>query len=159
MGQRAEALAARYEQEIEGVIKTIEGLSDAQWAATCGEEQWTVAATAHHVGAQLPLEREYLTAAAAGTPMPQYTWDEINARNAEHAAKFSNVSKDETIKIIRENTSATADWVRGLSDEQLDRTSPLPLADGAEVSTQQLIEGGVLIDHAVSHHNSIRSVA
>jgi hypothetical protein len=157
MGQRAAELASRYEQEVNELVKTIEGLSDSQWAAKCNEEGWTVAATAHHVGAQLPLEREYLTAAAEGTQMPQYTWDEVHKRNADHAAKFTNASKDEAIKIIRENTSATAEWVRGLSDEQLDRKSPLPLADNAEVSTQQMIEGGILIDHTVAHHNSIRS--
>jgi hypothetical protein len=48
-------------------------------------------------------------------------------------------------------------WVRGLSDEQLDRTAPLPLANGAVVSTQNLIEGGVLIEHATAHLASIKA--
>lgn len=46
---------------------------------------------------------------------------------------------------------------RALSDEQLDRTGALPLADGASVSTQQLIEGGVLIGHVTGHLASIRA--
>ncbi|MEO6197760.1 MAG: hypothetical protein ABIP58_06585 [Dehalococcoidia bacterium] len=39
-----------------------------------------------------------------------------------------------------------AAYIRGFSDEQLDATINLPLAGGAAVATQQLIEGGVLID-------------
>jgi hypothetical protein len=65
--------------------------------------------------------------------------------------------KADAIKQLREKSKPVAQWVRGLSDEQLDRTGQLPLADGATVTTQNLIEGGVLIDHAVSHLKSIKS--
>ena len=51
----------------------------------------------------------------------------------------------------------TAAYLRGLSDDQLDRTGELALADGASVSTQQLIEGGVLIDHVRGHLQSMRA--
>jgi hypothetical protein len=47
--------------------------------------------------------------------------------------------------------------VRGLSDEQLERTAALALAGGASVSAQQLIEGGVLIDHVLGHMKSLPS--
>lgn len=72
--------------------------------------------------------------------------------------EFSAASKADVLQVIRDKGYAMADWVRGLSGGQLDRTSPLPLAGGADVSTQQLIEGGVLIDHARTHLQSIRSV-
>jgi hypothetical protein len=159
MGQRANALAEQFEKAMADLTKTIESVPDDKWSALCGDEQWTVAATAHHVGAQWPLEKEYLDAAAAGGTMPSYTWDDINKRNADHAEQHKSASKADTLKLLREGAPAMAAWVRGLSDEQLDRTSPLPLADGAQVSTQQLIEGGVLIDHAVTHLKSIRGVA
>jgi hypothetical protein len=157
MSARAEALASQYEQVLADLQAEIEQCPDSKWSAVCSPEGWTVAATAHHVGSQLPLEREYLTAAAASSPMPAYTWDDINARNAKHAADFAAASREDAIRIIRDNGLATAVWVRGLSDEQLDRKSPLPLANGAEVTTQQLIEGGVLIEHAISHLQSIRN--
>jgi hypothetical protein len=157
MGQRSAALADQFEQAVNELARTIEGCSDAQWSATCGDEGWTVAATAHHVAAQWPLEGEYLVAAAAGSTMPAYSWDEINERNARHAQEFTSVGKGDALRALRDGAPAMASWVRGLSDEQLDRQSPLPLANGAMVSTQQLIEGGVLIDHARSHTASIRA--
>lgn len=157
MSTTAEALAGRFEQAVEDLARAIDEASDAQWQAICGAERWTVAATAHHVGAQWPLEMEYLSAAAEGRQLPQYTWDEINARNEKHAKEFSGCSKADALRTLRENAGGVAKFVRALTDEQLDRTSSLPLAGGASVTTQQLIEGGVLIEHATAHTASIRA--
>jgi hypothetical protein len=157
MGKRAEALAGQFEQAVADLARTIDGLSDAQWAATCGQERWSVAATAHHVGAQWPLEMEYLTAIAAGKQLPSYTWDDINARNERHAKEFATCTRADALKLLREQSGAVAAWVRGLADEDLDRQGALPLADGATVTTEQLIMGGVLIEHATSHLASIRA--
>jgi hypothetical protein len=154
--ERANALAAQFEKAVGDLATTIEGCSDAQLKAV-GEEGWSVAALAHHVGAQWPLEREYLDAIAAGKPLPAYNWDEINARNAKHAQDFATPSKAEVLAILRNDSPAMASFVRGLSDEQLDRSGALPLANNAQVTTQQLIEGGVLIDHAAGHLKSIRA--
>lgn len=63
MGARSDALATRFEQAFTDLAKTVESCSPAQWQAVCGDEGWTVAATAHHVASQLPLEREYISAA------------------------------------------------------------------------------------------------
>jgi hypothetical protein len=155
--ERAGKLADQFEQTIKDLSQAIEGCSDEQWRALCGEEQWTVAATAHHVGAQWPLEQEYLDAISSGSPMPQYSWDDVNARNEKHANEFKNVSTGDVLSFLRDKAPAQASWVRGLSDEQLDRKAPLPLADNAMVSTQDLIEGGILIGHAQAHLASIRA--
>ena len=157
MGTRSQALADRYAQVVAELIQTVEACSDQQWAAICGGEGWTVAATAQHLGAQLPLEREYISAAAEGTAMPSYTWDDINGLNERRAKENAACGKSDVLKLIRDNTSAIGAYVRGLSDEQLDRTASLPLAGGATVTTQQLIEGGVLIEHATGHLASIRA--
>lgn len=157
MGGRAAALADRFEGAISELAKTIEQCPEDKWGALCGEEQWTVAATAHHVATQFPLEMEYLLAASTGTAMPPHSWDDINVRNARHAEEFTAIGKVDALKALRENSGPIAAWVRALTDEQLDRTAPLALANGATVSTEQLILGGVLIDHAVAHTKSIRS--
>jgi hypothetical protein len=156
--KRAAKLADQFEQTIRDLSQVIEQCSDEQWRALCGEEQWTVAATARHVGAQWPLEREYLDAISSGSPMPQHTWDQINERNEKHADDYKSVNKADVVSFLRDKAPAQASWVRGLSDEQLDRKAPLPLADNAMVSTQDLIEGGILIGHAQAHVASIRAV-
>lgn len=156
MSDRANALAEQFEKEISDLIQTIERCTDDQWKAKSGGE-WTVAATAHHVGAQFPLEMEYLTASVKGGPLPSYSWDDINKLNDERAKANADCDKVTAIRQLRDGSAEVSAWLRGLSDADLDRMNALALADGAMVSTQQLIEGGVLIDHARAHHAIIRS--
>ena len=156
MSQRATELSEQFEQAVAEFGKTVEGCSDAQWAAVCNAEGWTVAQTAQHVSGQFPLEMEFITAAAEAKPMPAYTWDDINSKNESRAGKNSSASKADVLKELRTGAASTAAYIRALSDEQLDRTGSLGLADGASVSTQQLIEGGVLIAHVTGHLESIR---
>lgn len=157
MSERAEALAKQYEQIIGELAATIEKATPAQWSATCGAEGWTVAATAHHLAAQLPLEREFIVAATEGAPPPTYTMADINSLNEKRAQEHAACSKDDVLSLLRENTQSITAYVRGLSDAQLGATAPLGLANGAPVSGQQLIEGGVLIDHARGHLASIKA--
>ena len=98
-----------------------------------------------------------MVAAAEGRPMPAYTWDDINGTNERHARELSACSKKDVLTLLRDGSLTMASYVRGLTDEQLDRTASFPLADGASVSTMQLIEGGILIDHVNAHVKSIRA--
>jgi len=77
--------------------------------------------------------------------------------NESRAEKNSSASKADVLRELREGAASTAAYVRGLSDEQLERTAALALAGGASVSAQQLIEGGVLIDHVLGHMKSLPS--
>ncbi len=157
MGQRSSTLAEQFEQAIAELTEAIEKYPDDKWFASTGPEGWNVAALAQHVSGQFPLEMEYLNAAAEGRPLPTYSWDDVNAKNDGRAAQNTKATKAEVLRELRENAAAAAAVVRGLSDEQLDARSPLALANGAEVTLQQLIEGGILIDHARAHLASIRA--
>ena len=157
MGQRTSALADQFEQAIAEFATTIEAIPEDKWAAAHGPEGWTVAATAQHVSGQFPLEMEYITAIAEGRPLPAYSWDDINGKNDSRAAKNGAASKADVLRELREGAASAAAYVRGLSDDQLDRTGELALAGGATVNTQALIEGGVLIDHVKGHLASIRA--
>ena len=157
MANRGAALADQFEKALGELTQTVESMPDDKWQATCGEG-WTVAATAQHVAAQFPLEKTYISAAAEGTPPPQHSWDDINGTNESRAKDVSAISKADVLTQLREGGKTMASYVRGLSDEQLDRTAPLAFANGAEVSAEQLIQGGVLIDHVNGHLKSIQAV-
>jgi len=157
MGSRAESLADKFEQAVAEFASTIERIPDEKWSAKGGPEGWTVAGVAQHVSGQFPLEMQYITAAAESKPMPSYSWDDINGMNESRAEKNSSASKADVLRELREGAASTAAYVRGLSDEQLERTAALALAGGASVSAQQLIEGGVLIDHVLGHMKSLPS--
>jgi len=155
MPSRAESLADKFEQAVAEFATTIERIPDDKWNAKGGPEGWTVAGVAQHVSGQFPLEMQYITAAAEAKPLPSYSWDDINGMNESRAEKNSSASKAEVLRELREGAASTASYVRGLSDEQLERTASLALAGGATVSAQQLIEGGVLIDHVLGHMKSL----
>jgi hypothetical protein len=156
MGKRSDDLAAEFERAVDDLAKAIESCSDADWNKRT-PEGWNVASTAQHVSGQFPLEMEYISAAAEGKPMPGYTWDDINNRNDNRAAKNTGVSKADVVRELRDGAKSTAAYIRKLTDEQLDRTGKLALAGGADVSTEQLLRGGVLIEHVTGHLQSIRS--
>ncbi len=156
MGKRTEALATQLDEAIAEFAKTIEGCTDAQWGAVCDAEGWTVAQLAQHVAGQFPLEMTFITAAAEGKPLPAATWDEVNGANDTRAAANRSATKSAVLQELRTNGASTAAYLRGLADEQLDRKGKLSLADGAEVTTEQLILSGVLIEHVTGHLESIR---
>ncbi len=156
MSERAKELAQRFEAAVAEFAETVEKFTPAEWAAICDDEGWTVGQTAQHVSGQIPLEMEFITASAAARPMPQLTWDELNSKNEGRAERNRSATQGEVVKELRTNAASTAAYIRGLSDEQLDRTGKLSLADGASVSTEQLIEGPVLIAHVGAHLASIR---
>jgi hypothetical protein len=155
---RSSALADQFEQAIANFAKAVESHPEDKWNATT-EEGWTAAALAQHVSGQFPLEMEYITAAAEGKESPAYSWDDINGKNDGRAASNSTASKDQVLQELKSNGASVAAYIRGLSDEQLDSTISLPLANGANVSCEQLILGGVLIDHVNGHLKSIQAVA
>lgn len=154
MSQRAEALAAKFEQANNDVIAAVEGCSDGQWSATCQDEGWSVAATAHHIAGGYPLITGLAQAMAGGTQFPALTAEQIDKRNAEHAQQFAGVSKDETLQMLREGGAAAAAAVRGLNDEQLDKKAVV-LQGQPEMTTEQMLDA-VLVGSATGHLASIR---
>ena len=157
MGTRSDELASTFEKAVADFAKTVESCSDAQWKAVCNAEGWSVAQTAQHVSGQFPLEMEFITAAAEGRPLPGYSMDDINGKNDGRASKNTGATKAAVLQELKDGAASTAAYIRGLSDEQLDRTGALALAGGAQVSAQQLIQGPVLIEHVTGHLGSIRS--
>src|SRR2546425_8152161 len=125
MPSRAQSLADKLEQAVTELANTIERIPDEKWSAKGGPEGWTVAGVAKHVSGQFPLEMEYITAAAEGKSLPAYSWDDINGMNERRAEKNSAASKAEVLQELREGAASTAEYERGLSDEELERTAEL----------------------------------
>ena len=152
MSQRADELAARFEQASRDFAAKVEALNERQWQAKTPEEGWTVAATAHHAaGASGPLAT--MVAAVAGKgPMPPVTQDMLNQLNADHAKQFERCTKEETLALLRETVPQATSVVRGLSDAELAQKAMLPF--GMEMSAEQVIEA-VLIGHLAGHTKSV----
>ena len=149
MSTRANALADRLEEGAQKLKAFSEGLSQAEWESICPNEKRSVGVLVHHVASAYPVEVELFQALASGKAIEGVTWDMVDQMNADHADSQGNCSKAETLELLQKNSTAAADAVRALSDEQLDKASPISLNWDAPLTTQYFIE-----DHPIAHNLS-----
>jgi hypothetical protein len=152
LSERANQLAATFEQANADAIATIEKLGEADWQKTT-PEGWTVAACAHHVSSSHEGIAQWVGAIANGVEIPSASLKDFEAPNAKHAAEYATCSKAEELAELREKGAAAAAFVRSLSDEQLERKA-VAVTGMPPVSAAQLIEM-VLIGHVKEHVGSI----
>jgi len=155
MGARAEELAKKFETSCGELNRVVEGLGDADWKKVTAAEKWPVGVVAHHVAEGHAGISGLIHVVAKGQPGPQVTMDMIHANNAKHAQEKANVSKAETLALLRANGDKAVAIVRGLSDAELDRSGKV-LVDVPAMTAAQAIEG-ILINHVNEHLGSIRA--
>jgi hypothetical protein len=93
---------------------------------------------------------------ADGKDVPALTMEVFDAANAQHARDFAEVSREETLELLRRDGAAVVSALRALSDEQLDRSAPMAFAGGQSWSAADVIER-ILIGHPTEHGASIKS--
>jgi hypothetical protein len=158
MGTQAEELARRFEAAHRAVVETVESLDEAQFGTRCEAEQCTVAALACHVAEAHAAIAEWVRAAAAGEALPEITMADIDRINAERATANAGCSKAEALQRLRTHGTAAVALVRGVRDEDLERTAPFALFGGTEVSVRTLIER-VLIGDPEEHLPSLQAAS
>jgi uncharacterized damage-inducible protein DinB len=156
MSERAQALAEQFEDANRELISTVERCSEAEWRAQTAAEGWSVAVTAHHIAGGHEAVAGLAQGLATGQGLPDITSQMLDEMNAEHAREYAACTKEETVELLRRNGQTAAGIIRGFSDEQLGRSAPAAIMDGAEMSTEQLVEQG-LIGHMRGHSESIRA--
>lgn len=149
MSERARGLADQFEQANRDLIKTVEGLSEAQWRTKTAGEGWSVAVVAHHVAGGHQGIAGFVTKIANGEAVA-FDMDMIHKGNADHAVQFANATKGETLALLRQNGASAAAAVRALGDTQLDR-----VGGSMGMTAAQVVER-ILIGHVHDHHGSIR---
>src|SRR4051812_7044908 len=156
MSARAEALAKRFEEQNAAFISSVEGISDAEWSApTSADDPRPRGVVAHHVASSFHPTLGLMQAFASGEGAPPVTWDIIHAGNARHAEQSANVSRDETIALLRDHGQQVAEALRGMSDEQLDNSASLPLMGDHAMSAEQ-IGDFLVVGHIGMHANSLK---
>jgi len=152
MSARTEALASEFESLSNDAIAFVRSCPDATWKAVCPDDARTVGVVAHHVATgDVPISQLVL-AVAKGQPVPPITMEMIDQANAQHAAQHANVTKEETVAALQENAKAAAALVRGLSDEELDRSATVV---GNQWTAEDVINN-ILINHVRHHLNTMQ---
>jgi DinB superfamily len=146
MTHRSQALADRV-QEGAGILAAFaDRLSDPEWKAVVPKDGRTVGQVVHHVALVYPIEVDLARAIAQGKAVTDVTWDVVATLNADNARKHAAVTKAEAVDLLRRNSQAAADAIRGFSDAELDTAAAFSLSYGAPMTAQFVIE-----DHAVRH--------
>jgi hypothetical protein len=121
-------------------------LTDTEWQTAVPKDGRTIGVVVHHVATVLPLEIQLAQTLAGGKPVTGVTWDVIHAMNAEHAREHAAVTKEQTLDLLRRNSSAAAAAIRAFSDEELAQAALVSLYSDAPLTCQFMLE-----DHAVRH--------
>ena len=146
VSQRANALADRLEQGARALETFAGALTDVEWQTRVPKDGRKIGVVVHHVASMYPLEIQLAQALAAGKPVAGVTWDDVHALNAGHANEYDAVTKEAALDLLRQNSTAAAAAIRGLSDEELDQAAAVSLNSDAPLTCQFFLE-----DHAVRH--------
>ena len=157
MSIRANQLANRIEDGVDQLLAFAEKLSEAEWQTMSPSEERSIGVLIHHVASSFPVEVNLIQALASGEAIEGVTRDMVDQMNAEHAGAQESCPKAEALELLRQNGALAASAVRVLSDEQLDRVSPVSLHWDAPLSTQYFIEEHP-ISHSYAHLTSIRAL-
>lgn len=143
---RAAVLADRIEEGAGKLATFIKELPETLWKKPISAtDRRTVGVVVHHVAWIYPIEIEAARAIGSGMAV-ETAWPDIAQINAKHASDNPDVSKAQALELLAKNSKEAAAAVRGFTDEQLDRSAPFGLSDGAPVTAQYVIE-----DHAMRH--------
>ena len=155
MNQRTKELVERFTAFNNSFIAFVENCSDEDWQKVCGGEQWAVGVVAHHVAAGHFGAIDFVRMIVAGEAIPEITMEAIDQMNAQHAKEHAHCTREEVLALLRENGSAFAGYLEGMSEADLVRTGYLA-AIGGDVSAQQLIEM-VILQSGGEHLNSMKA--
>jgi hypothetical protein len=156
ISERAAALSAAFERANQDVISVIEDCSEAELRTPTQAEGWPVVVVAHHLALSYPALAGMVQLLATGQIVPPLSMSDLDAFNAQHAQDAANVSREETVRLLRDHGRAAIDLIRGFTDAQLDTAAVLSFTGGQPWSAADLIERA-LIGHPLEHGGSIRN--
>ena len=155
MSKRAVDLAERFKAFNNELIGFVENCSEGNWRKVCPGEQWSVGVVARHIAASHYGALGLAKMMVAGEKLPELTEGVIDQLNSRHAEKHRLCTRDEVLKILRENGRSVADYVAGLSDADLERTGHIAAA-GGDMTTEDLVVN-ILIRNGGEHFASVKA--
>ena len=154
MATKGDALATQFEAKVRETAAVLERLTDADWKKTTTAEKWTVGVTAHHLASAYEAVAGIVTTIVSGGSRGHFTRATLDELNARHAVEHAGCTRSETLALMRKTAASAASVVRGLGDDQLDK-SGVVFDDLSPMTAEQLITGG-LIEHTDEHLRSIQ---
>jgi hypothetical protein len=135
--ERGAALADDFDEANDDVLAFARSCTEEQWTVNVPGEGWTVGVVLHHVAEGHAHGLRWLDDMAHGDGVDE-TAGAIDRANAAHAVRVEDVGPTETIALLHANGERLAAALRGLSDEELDRTAPFGPAGGRAMPVEAL---------------------
>lgn len=146
MSKRADNLAENLEKGAQALASFASNLTESEWHKPLPQDGRKIGVVIHHVATVYPLEIKLAQGVAKGDPVVGLHMDGIHKMNQGHAVDNDAVSKEEAIRVLKQNSAAAANAIRTLTDEELDTAVPVSLYADAPLTCQFVLE-----DHAVRH--------
>ena len=146
MSKRSYELARRLELGAIALEALANSLTEFEWQSRVPGDGRKIGVIIHHVASVYPIEIQLAQTLGSGQSIEGVTPDVVNKMNAEHAKKFDGVTKEETIELLVQNSTAAAVAIRALTYAELDQAASVSLNSHAPLTCQFLLE-----DHAVRH--------
>jgi len=146
--ERAAALADDFAAANADAVSFARSCTDGEWAVPVPGEGWTVGVVLHHIAEGHANSERWLRAMARGEGVTESA-DDIDRANAAHALEAEDAGPALTVALLEANGALLEATLRGLSDEQLDRTAPFGPAGGRELPTVDL--AAVAAGHTREH--------
>jgi hypothetical protein len=155
MSRRADALADRCDSAIVAVIELIAQASPDTMQRKCEAEGWTATAVAAHVAISQAFLIDRVRRIVADEEFPPFDAAAFHGGNARAAEENAELSSGQVIALLRDHGAPAAEFVRGLNDDDLDRSRPIPAMGDNPTTAEQFVER-VLIGHTEAHLQSLR---
>ena len=164
MSEHAQHLAERCIESRDTLVTALATVTDEQWHQKPEGDDRSLAVIMHHVAASYIAIRDTITAVLNDAPLPHMFQGDDDAAltrwNAEYAEQHRDCSKAETIALLEQNSTMAAEYIRGLSDEDLKKTANYPLLVlwfHGPPTVEQLVDG-MFINHPNRHLPDIKAV-
>jgi uncharacterized damage-inducible protein DinB len=156
--ERATAFADDLAAANAEAISFVQACSDEAWAVVVPGEEWTVGVVLHHIAEGHALGLSWIGSMSKGEPVTE-TQASIDAKNMEHAARAVGVSQADTLALLRENGDRLEALLRGLRDDELDRTASFGPAGGREFPVEAMasVSAGHLRGHLEHAREAVAS--
>jgi hypothetical protein len=147
----ASDLADEYDAVMADVIALAGGCSQADWTTSCVNEQRSVGVVFDHIAQVNPEVVRWVQEFLNGRRV-ELTLETVAQRNAEHARRAAPRPQGETLADLKAGSARTSEFIRSLTDEQLELTQEFAWAGTQNV----LWVAGAAVRHPKGHLKSIK---
>ena len=137
VSERANALADDFAAANRDALAFARGCTEREWVLSVPGEGWSVGVVLHHIAEGHAHGTRWLEGMAHGDGVGE-TAEDIDRVNAAHAIRAEAVGPAETMDLLEANGTLLEEALRGLTDEDLDRTAPFGPAGGRRLPTGNL---------------------